>query len=513
MTHELLLVMDFGSQYGQLIARRARESGVYSEFVSHYESASSIRGRHARGIILSGGPASVHREGAPKCDPELLRLGIPVLGICYGMQLAASVLGGKVSPAPRREYGRTICRLDTSAPLFKGLPEEITVWMSHGDQVVSVSGDFEPIGATENCRFAAVKHAQLPVYGVQFHPEVAHTERGAQILENFLKNVCGFRGDWQMSSFVAEAVAGIRERVGRDGVVCGLSGGVDSFVTAMLVWRAVGEQLTSVFVDHGLLRAGEREEVAATFGRHLKGHLRVVDARQRFLSALRHVTEPEEKRRIIGREFAKVFEHEAKSIEGVRYLAQGTLFPDVIESTSAHGGPTSVIKTHHNVGGLPVDLPFELIEPLRMLFKDEVRRVAKELGLPDSVVWRQPFPGPGLAIRILGEVTEERLNLVREADRIVLDEIRKAGLAEQVWQSFAVLLPVSSTGVMGDERTYENVVAIRVVESTDAMTADWARLSDDLLAGISGRITNEVRGVNRVVYDITSKPPSTIEWE
>ncbi len=511
--HELVVVMDLGSQYARLIARRVRENGVYCEFVPHTISAKKLDELAPKGIILSGGPANVYAPGAPRCDEQIFRLGVPVLGICYGMQLACHLLGGKVAPGQSREYGKTICHLDISSDLFRDLPETITVWMSHGDVVNEISEQFDPIARTDGCRYAAVKHRRLPFYGLQFHPEVAHTPKGSEIFRNFLFRICRCRGDWQMASFVEEATAQIAELVGDEGVVCGLSGGVDSSVTAALVHRAVGDRLTCIFVDHGLLRAGERQQVVETFQEHCAIKLVVVDAAERFLSKLAGVADPEEKRRIIGHEFIQVFKQEAKKLEGVRFLAQGTLFPDVIESSSPHGGPSVTIKTHHNVGGLPKELGFDLIEPLRYLFKDEVRRIGGELGLPDEIIQRQPFPGPGLAVRIVGEVSRDRIRIVRQADQIVLQSVHNAGLDRKLWQWFAVLLPVSSTGVMGDERTYENVVAIRAVESTDAMTAEWARLPHDLLAKIASRIVNEVRGVNRVVYDISTKPPSTIEWE
>jgi len=511
--HELVAVMDLGSQYAQLIARRIRENHVYCDFISHTISVEELESLSPKGVVMSGGPANVYAPDAPRCDPRIFRLGIPILGICYGMQLGCFMLGGQVQPGKTREYGRTTCTLDTGSDLFHGLPEVTTVWMSHGDVVEEVSEEFQSIAQTEGCRYAAVRHRQQPFYGVQFHPEVFHTPRGRDIFHNFLFNICGCRGDWQVASFIQEAVERIREKVGNRGVICGLSGGVDSSVTAALVHRAIGDQLTCIFVDHGLLRLGEREQVESTFREHFAMKLVVVDASRRFLSKLAGVVDPEEKRRIIGHEFIDVFKEEAAKLEGVEFLAQGTLFPDVIESVSPRGGPSVTIKSHHNVGGLPEELGFELVEPLRELFKDEVRAIGEELSLPAEIVWRQPFPGPGLAIRIIGDITPERIRIVRHADAIVLEEVRIAGLERKLWLWGAILLPVSSTGVMGDERTYENVVAIRAVESTDAMTADWARLEHDLLGRMANRIVNEVRGVNRVVYDISTKPPSTIEWE
>ncbi|MCI0341809.1 MAG: glutamine-hydrolyzing GMP synthase [Planctomycetales bacterium] len=511
---EFVAVLDFGSQYAQLIARRIREHEVYAEILPHTTPAAQLRGGRAPiGIVLTGGPASVYAEGAPRCDPEILRLGVPVLAICYGMQLACLLLGGDVRPAAGREFGRTRARVLDAADLLEGVPAETTVWMSHGDAVDRVGADFRPLAATDNCPLAAVRHRSAPVYGVQFHPEVTHTVEGGRIFRNFLYRICRARGEWRTASLIERAVAGIREQVKDAGVVCGLSGGVDSAVTALLGHRAVGERLASIFVDNGLLRVGEREAVEKTFREALGLRLRTVDAAERFLEALRGVTDPEEKRTRIGHLFVDVFAEEARGIPGARFLAQGTLYPDVIESVSAHGGPTARIKTHHNVGGLPAALPFGLVEPLRDLFKDEVRRMGTALGLPEDLVWRHPFPGPGLAVRVLGEVTRERLATVRAADAIVREEIRRAGLERHVAQAFAVLLPVASVGVMGDGRTYEAAVAVRAVTTDDFMTADWARLPAEVLATISSRIINEVRGVNRVVYDVSTKPPSTIEWE
>jgi len=510
---ESILILDFGSQYVQLIARRVRECRVYSQIVPHTISAEEVRRRAPKGLVFSGGPASVYAEGAPRCDPDLLELGIPVLGICYGMQLASLLLGGEVRPAPAREYGRTTLKVVRPSRLFDGLPEELLVWSSHGDQVRTLSDDFESLAATPTCRFAAVKHKSREFYGVQFHPEVTHTPRGGDILRNFLFNICGCAGDWRTETAAEQAVANVREKVGGDHVICGLSGGVDSAVTAAIVHRAVGDRLHCIFVDNGLLRKNERANVEKAFRDNLRADLDVVDAADLFLKQLEGVLDPEEKRRTIGRLFIEVFEAEAKRIPQARFLAQGTLYPDVIESKSPVGGPSATIKTHHNVGGLPEKMGFKLIEPLREMFKDEVREIGEYLGLPEEMVWRQPFPGPGLAVRIAGEVTRERLDMLREADVIALEEIRKAGFYRKLGQSFTVLLPVKSVGVMGDERSTEHVIVLRAVETTDFMTADWARLPYDLLGRISNRIINEVRGVNRVVYDISSKPPSTIEWE
>ncbi len=508
-----VLILDFGSQYTQLIARRIRESHVYCEIHPYTFPLEAIREFAPKGIVLSGGPSSVHDPGAPSVGEVLFQLGIPVLGICYGMQLMAHVLGGRVERAEQREYGPAILQIDEPTALFKDIePEDVRVWMSHGDRILSLPPGFRALAHSDNSPVAAMADEARKIFGVQFHPEVAHTPCGRTLLENFLFHICDCKPTWTMKSFVESSIAAIRERVGRDRVLCALSGGVDSSVVAVLLHKAIGDQLQCIFVNNGLLRKGEAETVERVFRDHFEINLITVDATDLFLSRLRGVTDPEQKRKIIGNLFIEVFEEEAAKLKGTRYLAQGTLYPDVIESVSFKG-PSATIKTHHNVGGLPERMKLELIEPLRELFKDEVRMVGRELGLPERVIMRHPFPGPGLAIRIIGEVTSENLRILREADAIVLEELEAANWYDRVWQAFAVLLPVRSVGVMGDERTYEQVVAVRAVESVDAMTADWARMPYQLMARISNRIINEVAGVNRVVYDISSKPPSTIEWE
>jgi GMP synthase (glutamine-hydrolysing) len=533
--HSKILILDFGSQYTQVIARRIRECQVYSEIIRFDTPAAEIAALKPNGIILSGGPASVYDKGAPQIDPEILSLGIPVLGICYGLMLMAHHLDGRVVFTGRREYGAGMLHIKNGSELFDGLGNQFDVWNSHGDEVTALPKGFRVVGTTDGCDFAAVENPQRKLYGLQFHPEVAHTPRGREILQNFVYHICRCAMDWTMGSFIEEACARVRKQVGDQKVVLGLSGGVDSSVTAALLHKAIGDQLTCIFVNNGLLRAREEEIVQRVFGENFHVRLKYVDASDRFLALLKGVTDPETKRKLIGNEFIKVFQHATEELleeeqrnsqrklgtahssgdghSGYRFLAQGTLYPDVIESVSIGGNPAQVIKSHHNVGGLPEKMHFELVEPVRQLFKDEVRQAGLQLGLPKEIVYRQPFPGPGLAVRILGEVTPERLSILREADTIVQSEMEAADWYYKVWQSFAVLLPVQSVGVMGDQRTYENTIVLRIVESQDGMTADWVRLPYELLARISSRISNEVKGVNRVCYDISSKPPSTIEWE
>ena len=512
MYEEKILVLDFGSQYTQLIARRVRECKVYSEIFPFNASIEKIKNFNPKGIILSGGPSSVYDKNAPIPDIKIFELGMPVLGICYGMQLMAYLSGGKVTKAVKREYGKAELIIDSRMDIFEGIPKKTTVWMSHGDRIARRPIDFRTIAHTANSPVAAMANNKKRFYALQFHPEVVHTEKGLEILNNFLFRICRCKPAWTMRSFIDTAIEEIREKIGENKVVCGISGGVDSSITAVLVHKAVKDHLTCIFVDNGVLRAGEAEKVEETLRRHFHMNINCVDASKRFLNKLKGVIDPELKRKIIGNEFIKVFESEARKIKGVKFLAQGTLYPDVIESVPFKG-PSATIKSHHNVGGLLKRMRLKLIEPLRELFKDEVRLLGKELRIPNEIINRHPFPGPGLAIRVIGEVTNGRCNILRKADTIVLEEIKRAGLYTEIWQAFAVLLPVKSVGVMGDERTYENVIAVRAVKSLDGMTADWARLPYDVMGIISNRIINEVKGVNRVVYDISSKPPSTIEWE
>ena len=509
----MILIIDFGSQYNQLIARRVRECKVYCRIEPPSISLDEIRAMAPKGIILSGGPASIYGKNSPKIDKGVFDLNIPVLGICYGMHFMVDALGGEVKRAKKREYGFAQLNIKSDKDIFNGIGSPTQCWMSHGDSIEKLPKGFTITGSTGNTKFAAIKNEKKGFYALQFHPEVNHTSKGKVMLKNFLTIVCGCRQNWTMKSFAKDAVEQIRETVGDKHVILGLSGGVDSSVAAVLIHKAIGKQLTCIFIDNGLLRKNEADKLKAVFKERLHLNIRFVSAKKKFLAELKKVIDPEKKRKIIGKVFIDVFDAESKKIKNADFLAQGTLYPDVIESQSAFGGPTSVIKAHHNVGGLPKNMKLKLVEPLKYLFKDEVRKLGSELGLSEELVWRQPFPGPGLAVRILGEITAKRLNILRDADEILIEEIKKAGYYRKLWQSFAVLLPLKSVGVMGDERTYENIIAVRAVTSLDAMTADWAKLPHKLLGSISNRIINEVNGVNRVVYDISSKPPSTIEWE
>jgi GMP synthase (glutamine-hydrolysing) len=509
----MILIIDFGSQYNQLIARRVREFHIYCQIDPPDVDIDHIKKLKPKGIILSGGPSSIYEKNSPKCDERIFNLGIPVLGICYGMQFMVKTLGGTVQKSQKREYGFAALNVKKQEGLFKGVEEKTDTWMSHGDSIKKLPRGFTITASTENTKIAATVHGKKNLYGLQFHPEVHHTARGKLMLRNFLFDVCGCKSTWTMKSFARDSISQIKDTVKDKKVILGLSGGVDSSVTALLIHKAVGKNLTCIFVDNGLLRKDEAAKLKKTFKQHLRINIRFVSAKTKFLKALSKVTDPEKKRKIIGKIFINVFEAEAKKIKGAEFLAQGTLYPDVIESQSAFGGPTSVIKSHHNVGGLPKNMKLKLVEPLKYLFKDEVRLLGKALGLDEDLIWRQPFPGPGLAIRIIGEISHKRLSVLREVDDILIDEIKSSGYYRKLWQSFAVLLPLKSVGVMGDKRTYENIAAVRAVTSKDAMTADWARLPHKLLGKISNRIINEVTGVNRVVYDISSKPPSTIEWE
>jgi len=509
----MILIIDFGSQYNQLIARRVREHRVYCQIEAPNISIDEIRALSPEGIILSGGPASIYEKGSPKVDPAIFDLGIPILGICYGMQFMVNALGGDVKQSKQREYGFAELKLGRKSSIFNDVPKTSSCWMSHGDSIKTLPEGFVITATTRNTPVAATMNSKKKLFGLQFHPEVEHTQYGKKMLGNFLKQVCGSKRSWTMASFSREAIGRVKETVGDKKVILGLSGGVDSTVTAVLIHQAIGKRLTCIFVDNGVLRKDEALKLKKVLRQHLHINIRFVNARKQFLSALAGVTDPEKKRKIIGKIFMDVFEAEAKKIQGAEFLAQGTLYPDIIESRSAFGGPSSVIKSHHNVGGLPKKMKLKLVEPLKYLFKDEVRKLGKALDIPEELVWRQPFPGPGLAIRIIGDITPRRLSILREVDDILITEIKAHGYYKKLWQSFAVLLPIKSVGVMGDKRTYENIVAVRAVTSKDAMTADWAKLPHSLLGKISNRIINEVTGVNRVVYDISSKPPSTIEWE
>lgn len=513
MKHQTIAVLDFGSQYTQVIARRIRECSVYSKIYPFKTSSKELKKDNVVGIILSGGPESVLSKGSPRPDKRIFELGIPVLGICYGVQLIAHLLGGKVEKSRQREYGHGVLKIKRKGSLFKGLPSELRVWNSHGDRLSKLPKGFNAIASTENSGFAGIADESRRIFGIQFHPEVDHTEGGLNILENYLRKICGCKGDWSMASLAEESIASIKKTVGQDRVLLGLSGGVDSSVAAALIHKAIGRQLTCVFVDNGLLRLNERELVVDLYRRHFRMDVRVARAGGKFLKRLKGVSDPERKRKIIGNTFVEVFQESLKKIGDAKFLAQGTLYPDVIESVSIDGNPAATIKSHHNVGGLPKKMKFKLLEPLRQLFKDEVRALGAELGLPKEVVWRQPFPGPGLGVRVMGSITKAKLDILKKADAILHDEMMQSDLYYKVWQSFCVFLPVRTVGVMGDERTYENVVAVRIVESKDAMTADWVRVPYEVLQRVSNRIINEVSGINRVVYDISSKPPGTIEWE
>ncbi len=511
---EQIVILDFGSQYTQVIARRVRECNVYSVIVRYDIPAKELAKMKPKGLILSGGPSSVYADDAPLPDPEILKLGVPVLGICFGLQVLGHFLGGKVEPGLKREYGKGQLNVkDSFCPLFANLPESLQVWNSHGDKLTKLPKGFKAVAVTENSPYAAIENHARKMFGLQFHPEVAHTPRGKEVLRNFVHNICGCGKNWTMQSYIDIAVAQIREQVGSERVILGLSGGVDSSVAAALLHKAIGDQLTCIFVNNGVLRGREAEVVREVFGRHFRIKLQYEDASRLFLTRLKGVTDPERKRKIIGRTFIEVFDQATKRAGKAKFLAQGTLYPDVIESVPIAGNPAAMIKSHHNVGGLPKKMKFALVEPLKCLFKDEVRELGLELGLPREIVLRQPFPGPGLAVRILGEVTPSRLTILRNADSVVVDEMKSSGWYYKIWQSFAVLLPIRSVGVMGDERTYDYTIAIRAVESQDGMTADWVKLPYDLMEKLSSRIINEVKGVNRVCFDITSKPPGTIEWE
>lgn len=513
MHPQTIAVLDFGSQYTQVIARRVRECQVYSKIYPYHTPASTLKQDNVCGIILSGGPSSVLSKNAPRPDKAIFKLGVPILGICYGIQTLAHLLGGSVDPSPQREYGRGKLTIVKKGSLLKNIASGIRVWNSHGDKLTRLPKGFEAIARTENSDYAVIADETRHFYGLQFHPEVTHTDQGTDILRNFLNGICGCRGDWRMADYVEEAVRAIRGRVGNRRVVLGLSGGVDSSVAAALIHKAIGKQLICVFVDNGLLRKGEREKVERVFREHFKINLKVARAGKRFLDQLKGITDPERKRKIIGKVFVEVFQDSVKKLGDVDFLAQGTLYPDVIESIPIDGNPAALIKSHHNVGGLPKRMKLKLLEPLRELFKDEVRKLGHELGLSHEMLWRHPFPGPGLGVRVIGDITPQRLKVLREADAILLEEMKRSGHYYKVWQAFCVFLPVRTVGVMGDERTYDNVIALRIVESTDAMTADWAHLPNELIQTISNRIINEVQGVNRVVLDVSSKPPSTIEWE